>query len=909
MYRKFLFLMGLCTSFLIMSLVQSTAINGFDVRWNLKYNGIGHKVYEIEVQNLDDNARDFDLSVFFNETSFNLENIKNVYLYEWKDVLKDYPIYGEELIERTCHDEIWEDETNTTLISNESYDCSYYRNIITGYVQKKTASWKPTKMQMVKYITEEKEYSKSQPELMNIPKYDSKEKTDDFGIVVTKNGIKKFKLEFDVPIVSTEDGWGNSGLVAFMDEGSGSVYHPWWNTNYGYRYNISTNGTVLDMPYSVNDTDLINGFPFWTQNSTGSIAIYCKILDCESGDIAIANETDEKYWENANTTEGNSPTLVWDKSKYISILHAENTSFLDSSQHSNSWSKDGSPNSVTGIFGNAINISEDNDAYYIDDADLHELGNSSGNMTISVWLYPTATSNNYVFSDDSGTFLLYKLASGKLNFIIYEAGGGETGFISTTTLETNEWYHVVITTNGSHYYAYINGTRDGTAAATYDGTIGIGTGNFAIGVLDSDIGSGSETRYNGYMDEIWFLNYTVSDDWVKQQYYNGIGNYSALETEEVPRLTECNQGGTLVYEFWLYDERNLTQVNSSLDVVFDIIDVNNISSNYSFSFRNQYNYSVCFYPAWTDNITVNATMDYWANDYEHRSYYYYDGIILNQSNNQSLYLISDDDSDRIIFTIKDAEGNIEEDVYVKIQRYYINTNTYRTIAIGKSDYLGQFITYLESYDVWYKFILEQDGTAIQNINPMKIAGTEITLMVEATGVLEWFKYHDKISSSCSFSNVTENLVCTATDTSGYVTLFCLNASEIRANESTNVCGTCDTSSAVTLTCALGNITGKTVHYVLSAALSFNPVDLTVLQSDTLQEGLALAAIFGLTGVLMTLICSGTSAFIGLWRPSISIILLVSSLAVCYIFGIITLSWSSIVGIALVGGIIIYKLRK
>ena len=32
--------------------------------------------------------------------------------------------------------------------------------------------------------------------------------------------------------VTAGSGYGSSGLIAFVDEASGEIYHPWWNTSY-----------------------------------------------------------------------------------------------------------------------------------------------------------------------------------------------------------------------------------------------------------------------------------------------------------------------------------------------------------------------------------------------------------------------------------------------------------------------------------------------------------------------------------------------------------------------------------------------------------------------------------------------------------------------------------------------------
>ena len=408
-------------------------------------------------------------------------------------------------------------------------------------------------------------------------------------------------------------------------------------------------------------------------------------------------------------------------------------------------------------------------------------------------------------------------------------------------------------------------------------------------------------------DVTFYWNYTIE----------GVEYNTSTQTQRVYNIniTNCSDGGTRVYNFTYYDETNLTSLYADMDTTFSFwLGSGSVTENISFEMRNNWTQEMCLYPVWSENMTtlnVDATMDYWNDtlDYEHRSYYYYHANLpVNVTINQSLYLISDGDSDRIVFTIKDAEGYTKEGVHAKIQRYYTGTNTYRTVMIGKSDYLGEFVAYLEPYDVWYKFILEFEGSVLQTINPMQIKSATIDLPISAVGRMEWIKVHEKIAYSCSYNNQTFYLTCIASDTTGYATTFCLNVTELQTAGEVDICGVCDSSSSVTLGCFVGNITDKTFVYTLTARLSFNPLEVIVIVKDWLQ-GLGTLPIFGLTGVLMTALFVGTSTFAGLWKPSVGVILMVSSLTLCVVFGFINISWASITGIILLGAIVIYMVKK
>lgn len=238
----------LCLLFFI-SQSKTVEVGNFKVEWELIRDEITHKEWEITVQNLDENNQDFNLSVFFNQTNFDLNQIENVWLYEWKDVEIDVNIYNNELIPRTCFNYTADDNVS---VVNVSYDCSYYGRVFVETVQRMKAQWKPTKMNMVKQVVGEKEFSKSQSGVILIPKFGSKPKEDDYGTVVTSNGTKIFRLEFDVPLVRNLKGAGNKGLVAFIDDNTGFDYHPdWENVWTNYRNITVNNGSWTPNNYSV----------------------------------------------------------------------------------------------------------------------------------------------------------------------------------------------------------------------------------------------------------------------------------------------------------------------------------------------------------------------------------------------------------------------------------------------------------------------------------------------------------------------------------------------------------------------------------------------------------------------------------------------------------------------------------
>jgi hypothetical protein len=256
---------ALFLALLFIQIIKAQTDN-FSVKWTLVHDGISHKEYLVEIQNLDpDSEHDFNLEAIIRNTNFPLQQVRNFYIYEWKALPKEFPTYDVRTVNQTCYN-------NQT---NETYDCSYNETYQNGTVTKLQNDWKSTKMQLI--VGSDK--VKADYGLITIPKYGSKAKTDDFGDIETVNGTKKFKIAFDVPITRTAFGFGSSGEIGILDLNTNNYYHPWWNASWFYRRPITINNTqnsntltdyqvAINLTYSSNMQPDFSDIRFTWYNST-----------------------------------------------------------------------------------------------------------------------------------------------------------------------------------------------------------------------------------------------------------------------------------------------------------------------------------------------------------------------------------------------------------------------------------------------------------------------------------------------------------------------------------------------------------------------------------------------------------------------------------------------------------------
>ncbi|MEM5867543.1 MAG: hypothetical protein QXG39_06455, partial [Candidatus Aenigmatarchaeota archaeon] len=174
-----------------------------------------------------------------------------------------------------------------------------------------------------------------------------------------------------------------------------------------------------------------------------------------------------------------------------------------------------------------------------------------------------------------------------------------------------------------------------------------------------------------------------------------------------------------------------------------------------------------------------------------------------------------------------------------------------------------------------------------------------------TKVLEGiFKRMGKINYDCTINEETNILRCTVSDTSQLMTKAQFIVEKKGALKFETICNQTESSSAVTFTCDLGNRTGNVYRYQVLGYFSEPPV---VIIQDILDYSLGLIA-WGTTGLLLAFFITSSLFFVGIFNPVVAMTFAFLGLIVGYLFGMVPVSISSLIGLGLVVGIIIWKLR-
>lgn len=381
-------------------------------------------------------------------------------------------------------------------------------------------------------------------------------------------------------------------------------------------------------------------------------------------------------------------------------------------------------------------------------------------------------------------------------------------------------------------------------------------------------------------------------------------------------ITNCSSDltNTTILIVNLTHEITFNPIEGSLQANFLLWKEGMTPVNNTFDFPNtsaQTNFSFCIYPNWTQ-FNANATIEYTASSFVKRYYYLVNSTLRNDTTEYILlYLIESwaGGGEQIDFVVKDTYGNERSDVLIKALRYYVGGDEYLTVAMTKTGFDGGGAMYLQK-DVWYRFILEEEGIVIRSFNPKILTEDDLTLWIADEEQISLWVYHDSIAHSCSFNNATNVLACVVTDTSGKMVSSTLQVQEKKLlGNFLLLCTDTSTASSTTLSCDLtGYTSNTTLYYSLTGFFVASPATTFSFETGYLSFITPTLAL-GLMGVLIAFLITITFGFIGSWHPATAIIFTMLGVVISMSLGLITIGFETIGGIWIVATLLVYKMRR
>ena len=176
----------------------------------------------------------------------------------------------------------------------------------------------------------------------------------------------------------------------------------------------------------------------------------------------------------------------------------------------------------------SLSFDGSDDYMSIPDADIFSLGNGSGTdnaFSISGWFNADSIDTFYIATKDASGARewAFRTVSSQLHFFTFGTGGGYIGRKYSSNLSTGQWYHAVVTYDGSKASSgiklYLNGSRvddadyaSGTFTASKNTTAEVRVGALQV----------NNTYTNGKLDEITIFNTELSASDVTAIYNSGV---------------------------------------------------------------------------------------------------------------------------------------------------------------------------------------------------------------------------------------------------------------------------------------------------------------------------------------------------------------------------------------------------
>ncbi len=461
-------------------------------------------------------------------------------------------------------------------------------------------------------------------------------------------------------------------------------------------------------------------------------------------------------------------------------------------------------------------------------------------------------------------------------------------------------------------------------------TCSVGTQETNISVCDGNAGALNCVNYTYYWNKTAVVNITAYDT------INGVFIDSFTINDSSKSISTTNGN----VSFWQYALGNydLTLDASGYAVTTTTVSFNDTINTYqfnlyttnsfNFTFRNEmteeivnqnitvefisdvasYNYTAENGTLYVDIITPTTyTLRYYSStptDYGLTREYIY--RLTNRTHQDlTLWMIDDSNSTEITITVYDETTiNLIENAIVYVQRYFIEGNVYRTVAMYSTDVSGKSYFDVEADNQYYKILIDfpwetRKYTSEEFYFSGSAYNVYISLLEE---VAEEFFDEEGISVNIIYSNTTSRFTVTWVDSEAVATRYCLYLKKYGRYSKEVLNYSCSTSASGSI--ELTGFADDTVNYAIFTA-TINGKEKVIASSWKELVSSKLSA--GAFGVFMTAVLVAMFAFMVSFHI-ISLILGAAALIFSKMIGILDLGWGYIFGIFFAAVILALMLR-
>lgn len=278
-----------------------------------------------------------------------------------------------------------------------------------------------------------------------------------------------------------------------------------------------------------------------------------------------------------------------------------------------------------------------------------------------------------------------------------------------------------------------------------------------------------------------------------------------------------------------------------------------------------------------------------------------------------LYLLSEQNSTRVDFTVTDQYGDELENATIKAQRYYYDINGFLEVEAARTNFLGQAVMHLKRYDVDYRFVISVDGRTIFQSSKTEIQDSPETFNFQVntdTPTLDNYQIIGDVHSILNYSNTStpQYFQFLFSDANSQISQGCLKVTQL-LRTGNNVTQNCLTGSSGTIQISIDH-TQNSSWIAQGSIINLDGekfVTTTMeISTDRRFETFGVFGLFIALGIVLFLAGIGASTAIA--HPAGTILLTILGIVGVVSSGIIFGMWTSITLLVVIGAIIIFKSR-
>lgn len=503
----------------------------------------------------------------------------------------------------------------------------------------------------------------------------------------------------------------------------------------------------------------------------------------------------------------------------------------------------------------------------------------SGVTVLRVFVNDTSGTTN--FNETEWSYLMFEENSSS-NSSVFETDLQNIA-INVTKNES------IITLVGNLWY---NGTRQTTTNTC--------SGNSCVMSSDLDIPTITAQTTKNYFWELISTNQTDT-----------IYTNLSTQTQEINRtlLTNCPvTDGNLTANFSIYNfSDQAVRINATFAASFEFwLGTGSVKQNNTFQNTTEGvgDHLFCMEPI---NRTLNVDADInFDSESSGNNFHYLRSVEFNNIiSHINLYLLDDGLATlTTLQVVNDLQQGLPNRT-IQVDLHNIGDNSFTTVTMAKTNYEGEDIVYLNWFDSEYRFVILENGTVINSIEPFKVSKTPQVFLIQDTGQFSQDKFRS-VTNNLFFDNETGDFVLSFNDPDNQISAGCLQVIRVTPNNFTILSDQCLSATSGTLTYNIGvNATGTYNAIFYAAGSPRSIIDRIMYVNNFI--GSIYEQIGNLDGTTITVFMVGTMALLGLLAGVPGVIFMtVLGLFVSNILGFMNPNLISIVAVmGIVGGYIIW----